>query len=195
MSESEHVCTDSFTRMRTYRTGQQVLLLSFNRVQHRIIRPWILGPMITSSVIELDMDGSGHSMAGSQLLCKPGQGVPVTARSVAPCNSGAAAERQVPTPGPVYINPCRCSVPGHARSLEHRALHPLIRRCLLLLPTSASSLFLRESSGRGRDIEGSSKMMSGKALLVAVLLVGVASRCSGSRGLQGDHIAEQKCTC
>ncbi|KAG2606566.1 hypothetical protein PVAP13_4NG046164 [Panicum virgatum] len=35
-------------------------------------------------------------------------------------------------------------------------------------------------------------MMSGKALLVAVLLVGVASRCSGSRGLQGDHIAEQK---
>ncbi|KAG2612242.1 hypothetical protein PVAP13_4KG265100 [Panicum virgatum] len=36
-------------------------------------------------------------------------------------------------------------------------------------------------------------MMSGKALLVAVLLVGVASRCSGSRGLQGGHIAEQKC--
>ncbi|CAN6201359.1 unnamed protein product [Urochloa humidicola] len=34
--------------------------------------------------------------------------------------------------------------------------------------------------------------MSGKALLVAVLLVGVASRCSGSRGLQGDHVAEQK---
>jgi hypothetical protein len=41
--------------------------------------------------------------------------------------------------------------------------------------------------------------MSGKALLVVavVLLVGVASRCSGSRGLhqQGDHVAEQKCTC
>ncbi|XP_066371888.1 protodermal factor 1-like [Miscanthus floridulus] len=35
--------------------------------------------------------------------------------------------------------------------------------------------------------------MSGKVLLVAVLLVGVASRCSsGSRGLQGDHVAEQK---
>ncbi|AQK82607.1 Protodermal factor 1 [Zea mays] len=38
--------------------------------------------------------------------------------------------------------------------------------------------------------------MSGKALLVVavVLLVGVASRCSGSRGLhqQGDHVAEQK---
>nr|CAB3470663.1 unnamed protein product [Digitaria exilis] len=35
--------------------------------------------------------------------------------------------------------------------------------------------------------------MSGKVLLVAMLLVGVASRCSGSRGLQqGDHVAEQK---
>nr|ACG27286.1 hypothetical protein [Zea mays] len=35
--------------------------------------------------------------------------------------------------------------------------------------------------------------MTGKVLLVAVLiLVGVASRCSGSRGLQGDHVAEQK---
>ncbi|CAL5038964.1 unnamed protein product [Urochloa decumbens] len=34
--------------------------------------------------------------------------------------------------------------------------------------------------------------MSGKALLIAVLLVGVASRCSGSRGLQGDHVTEQK---
>jgi hypothetical protein len=38
-------------------------------------------------------------------------------------------------------------------------------------------------------------MMSGKALLVAVLLVGVASRCSASRGLQGDHVPEQKRTC
>ena len=144
-------------------------------------------------MIELDMDGSGHSLAANyQYSASRGRAF---LSPHGPCNSGAAAERQVPTPGPVYINPCRCSVPGHARSLEHRALHPLIRRCLLLLPTSASSLFLRESSGRGRDIEGSSKMMSGKALLVAVLLVGVASRCSGSRGLQGDHIAEQKCTC
>jgi hypothetical protein len=38
-------------------------------------------------------------------------------------------------------------------------------------------------------------MMSGKALLVAVLLMGVASQCSGSRSLQGDHhVAENKCT-
>ena len=115
MSESEHVCTDSFTRMRTYRTGQQVLLLSFNRVQHRIIRPWILGPMITSSVIELDMDGSGHSLAANyQYSASRGRAF---LSPHGPCNSGAAAERQVPTPGPgLYINPCRCSAPGHARS-------------------------------------------------------------------------------
>lgn len=37
-------------------------------------------------------------------------------------------------------------------------------------------------------------MKGGKALLVAVLLVGVVSQCSGSRSLQGDHLAEQKCT-
>jgi hypothetical protein len=46
-------------------------------------------------------------------------------------------------------------------------------------------------SREARKIE----MMSGKALLVAVLLVGVASQCSGSRSLQGDHhVAENKCT-
>ncbi|KAL6876403.1 hypothetical protein ACP4OV_012975 [Aristida adscensionis] len=34
--------------------------------------------------------------------------------------------------------------------------------------------------------------MGCKVLLVAVLLVGVASHCSGSRSLQGNHLAEQK---
>ncbi|TVU07846.1 hypothetical protein EJB05_41216, partial [Eragrostis curvula] len=58
-----------------------------------------------------------------------------------------------------------------------------------LAEAEEASLLRRAERGE-RKRKG--EMVSGKALLVAVLLVGVASQCSGSRSLQGDHhLADQ----